>query len=66
MLRNTNTNAQIHKYKPLYTNLNEEILAPISVDDDIRWLRLYHRVTLRLYHITVPLNNTTLIVPVLF
>ena len=45
----TKTNAQIHKYKSLYTYLNEEILAPISVDDDIRWLRLYHWHS---YHIT--------------
>ena len=65
MLKYTNTNAQTHIYKSLYTNLNEEILAPISFDDDIRWLRLYHRVTLRLYHITVLLNSTTVIVPIL-
>ena len=33
------------------SNLNEEILAPVSVDDDIKWLGLYFQVTLRLYHI---------------
>ena len=70
MLKHTNTNAQIRKYncsntqiqilKYTNTNLNEEILAPVSVDDDIRLLRLYHRLTLRLYHITLPLNNTAL------
>ena len=32
------------------SNLNEEILAPVSVDDDIKWLGLYFQVTLRLYH----------------
>ena len=70
MLKYTNTNAQINKYKwsdtqiqlakYTNTNLNEEILAPVSVDDDIRLLGLYHRLTLRLYHITLPLNNTAL------
>ena len=55
------------------SNLNEEILAPVSSDDDIKWL--YHCITnspsdfitlhcletlshyTRLYHITLPLNN---------
>ena len=55
------------------SNLNEEISAPVSSDDDINWL--YHCITnspsdfitlhclktlshyTRLYHITLPLNN---------
>ena len=60
------------------SNLNEEILAPVSSDDDINWL--YHCITnspsdfitlhclktlshyTRLYHITLPRNN---VVPLL-
>ena len=58
------------------SNLNEEILAPVSSDDDIKLL--YHCITnspsdfitlhclktlshyTRLYHITLPLNNVVL------